>query len=241
VLVLDPTAPQPLPDRRTLVLLVAPIVVLIAVGTVANALTPVLLKEHPLLLIVLEARNRNLLAAANRVDLVPFLVFGTFRRLLSDPLFFTLGHLYGERALHWAERRLGGGDLVVKVTREGFRRASGIMVFLFPGALVCVLAGVSRMRMRSFLALNVAGTISAVILLRLFASVLEAPIEAVLRFNDRYVWWLTGISVVLVGVFVVLERARGEGEYETIEEIERELEGAGDDLDESPPLPETDG
>jgi membrane protein DedA with SNARE-associated domain len=211
------------PSRRTLVLLVTPIVVLIAVGTVANALTPWLLKNHPLWLVALEARNRNLLAAASRVDVVPFVVFGVVRRMVSDPLFFLLGHLYGDRALRWAERRLGSNDVIVKVTEQGFRRASGAMVFLFPGALVCVLAGVSRMSVRAFFALNFAGTVAAVIVLRLFARVLEGPIDAVLRFNDRNWKWLTILSVALVGAALLLQRARGEGELEAVLDLESDL------------------
>jgi membrane protein DedA with SNARE-associated domain len=197
--------------------------VLIVVGTAANALTPWLLKNHPLWLVALEARNRNLLAAASRVDVVPFVAFGVLRRMISDPLFFLLGHLDGEGALRWAERRLGGSELVVKVTEQWFRRASGAMVFLFPGALVCVLAGVSRMSVRAFLTLNFAGTVSAVVVLRLFARVLEAPIEAVLRFNDRNVKWLTAVSIAGVLVVLLLQRLRGEGELEAVLDLESDL------------------
>lgn len=214
---------SPTPSRRTLVLLVTPIVLLITVGTVANALTPWLLKNHPLWLVALEARNRNLLAAASRVDVVPFVAFGVLRRMLSDPLFFLLGHLYGDRALRWAERRLGSSDVIVKVTEQGFRRASGAMVFLFPGALVCVLAGVSRMSVRAFLTLNFAGTVTAVVVLRLFARVLEAPIDAVLDFNDRNWKWLTVVSIALVGAALLLQRRRGEGELEAVLDLESDL------------------
>ncbi|HET7652205.1 MAG TPA: hypothetical protein VFK42_04155 [Acidimicrobiales bacterium] len=232
---MDATAPAPTPNRRTLILLVAPIVLLIAVGTVANALTPWLLKNHPLWLVALEARNRNLLAAASRVEVVPFVVFGVVRRMISDPLFFALGHLYGEGALRWAERRLGGSDIVVKLTEQWFRRASGVMVFLFPGALVCVLAGVSRMSVRAFLALNFAGTVSAVIVLRLFARVLEAPIEAVLRFNDRNVKWLTAASIGFVLLALVLQRVRGGGELEAVLDLESDLTEDDASEDDDPP------
>lgn len=211
------------PDRRRLLLLVAPIVVLITVGTIANALTPWLLKNHPLWLVALEARNRNLLATASRVDVVPFIVFGVLRRMLSDPLFFLLGHHYGDNALRWAERRLGGSEVLVKVTEQGFRRASGVMVFLFPGALICVLAGVSRMAFRTFLLLNLAGTLAAVVALRLFAKVLEAPIEAALEFNDRNVKWLTALSIGAVAAFFALQRLRGESELDAVRHL-------GDDL-----------
>ena len=206
-----------------------PIVVLIAVGTVANALTPVLLKEHPQLLIALEARNRNLLAAASRVDLVPFVVIAVVRRMLSDPLFFLLGHHYGDNALRWAERRLGGNDVLVKVTEEGFRKWSGVMVFLFPGALVCVLAGVSRMKVRTFLLLNFLGTLTMVVVMRLFAKALEGPIETVLEWNDRNVKWLTALSVVAVIAFFVLQKAQGSGELDAVLDLEDELRNESPD------------
>jgi membrane-associated protein len=199
-----------LDDRRTLVLLVTPIVVIIAVGTVANALTPLLLKQHPLVLIAGEARNRNLLLAASRVSVVPFVLVGVARRMVSDPLFFALGHLYGDRAVAWIESRLGGGSLLSRVTTEGFRRFSGLMVFLFPGSLVCVLAGASGMRVRTFLALNLAGTVAAVLVLRAFAAVLKGPVGAVQRFNDRYVVLLTVLSVVAVAGWLVWQRWQGD-------------------------------
>jgi membrane protein DedA with SNARE-associated domain len=217
-------SPSDGPTRRTLILLVTPIVILIAVGTVANALTPWLLKNHPLWLVALEARNRNLLAAASRVDVVPFVVFAVVRRMISDPLFFLLGRFYGEDALRWAQRRLGGNEIIVQVTQDWFRKASGFMVFLFPGALVCVLAGVSRMSVRTFVILNFLGTVSAVIVLRLFARVLEGPIDAVLRFNDRNVKWLTVASIVLVVVALLLQRLRGSGELEAVLDIEKDLQ-----------------
>ena len=216
------------PSRRTLILLVTPIVILIVVGTVANALTPWLLKNHPLWLIALEARNRNLLAAASRVDVLPFVVFGVVRRMLSDPLFFLLGHYYGEDALRWAQRRLGGNEVIVQVTQDWFRKASGFMVFLFPGALVCVLAGVSRMSVRMFVTLNFLGTVTMVIVLRLFARVLRDPIDAVLRFNDRNVKWLTVVSIALVVVALVLQRVRGGGDLEAVLEIEKDLKQEND-------------
>lgn len=197
--------------------------ILIVIGTVANALTPWLLKNHPLWLVALEARNRNLLAAASRVDVVPFVVFAVIRRMLSDPLFFLLGHLYGEDALRWAQRRLGGNEVLVQLTQDWFRKASGFMVFLFPGALICVLAGVSRMSVRMFITLNFLGTLTMVIVMRLFARVLEGPIEAVLRFNDRNVKWLTVASIALVVVALVLQRARGGGELEAVLDLERDL------------------
>jgi membrane protein DedA with SNARE-associated domain len=206
---------------------VTPIVALLAVGAVANASTSWLAANHPLALIALEARNRNLLLVASRVDPVPFVVAGVVRRMLSDPLFFLLGHFYGADALRWAERRLGGGDRLVRLTERSFRRASGVMVFLFPGALVCVLAGVSRMRPAVFLALNFAGTLTAVIVLRLFAGVLEAPLEALLAWNDRNVKWVTAALVVTVAGSLWWQHRRGQGELRAARELTDELDRDG--------------
>ena len=184
-----------------------------------------LIEHHPLLLISLEARNRNLLLVADKVALLPFLTVGVARRMLSDPLFFLLGHFYGDNALRWAERRLGGGDVLVKLTEDWFRKASGVMVFLFPGALVCVLAGVSRMRIRTFFVLNFLGTLTMVIVLRLFAHALRGPIDAFQEFNSRNFKWLTAISIVLVVGYLLFQRLTGTGELESFREIEEELEG----------------
>jgi membrane protein DedA with SNARE-associated domain len=213
------------PDRRTFLLLVVPIIAVLVLGTTANALTSPLLKSHPLLLVAGEARNRNLLLTANLIDTVPFVVVGVLRRMLTDPLFFLLGHYYGDRAVIWIQRRLGGAEWLARITQDGFRRFSGLMVFLFPGALVCVLAGASRMKVRTFLVLNFTGTVAIVIVLRLFAHTIEGPIEAVQRFNDRNFKWLTAIGIAGVVGYVLLQRKQRSPEYESISEIERQLEG----------------
>lgn len=194
-----------------------------AVGTVANAATSWLVANHPLALIALEARNRNLLLVANRVDLFPFVAAGVIRRMLSDPLFFLLGRFYGPDALRWAERRLGGADRLVRLTERSFRRWSAVMVFLFPGALVCVLAGVSRMRPAVFAACNLAGTIGAVIVLRAFAGALRDPLEALLAWNDRNVGWITAVLVASVAAWVWWQRRQGRSELQAVRELTEEM------------------
>lgn len=212
------------PSRRTLILLVTPIVALIAIGTVANASTSWLVANHPLALIALEARNRNLLLVANQVDLLPFVVVGVVRRMISDPLFFLLGHLYGPDALRWAERRLGGGERLVALTERGFRRAAGAMVFLFPGALVCVLAGVTGMRPIVFGALNLAGTLVAVLVLRAFAGILESPLERLLAWNERNVGWLTAVLVATVAASLWWQHRRGTGDLRAARDLAEQLD-----------------
>ena len=64
------------PSRRHLALLVVPIAAVTALGALGTALTPYLAVHHPLVLLVLEARDRNLVLARH-VALVPYVVVGS--------------------------------------------------------------------------------------------------------------------------------------------------------------------
>jgi membrane protein DedA with SNARE-associated domain len=216
---------RPRPSRRTLTLLVAPIVVLAIVGTVTTALTPALAAKHPLLLILLEARNRNLILA-RRVDFWPFLLVATLRRTLTDPLYFLLGRYYGEGAVRWLEVKAGLGSYA-QLMEKVFKKASHPAVFLFPGAVVCALAGVVGMRFGVFIALNVAGTITAVLALKVFGDAVADPVEDIIAFFDRNLITTTAISIVLVVLSVWLGRVQGKADLsvrEAEEELAREIE-----------------
>jgi membrane protein DedA with SNARE-associated domain len=210
------------PSRRRLVLLIAPIVVITVMGTMATAFTPALAARHPLLLIALDARNR-FLVLAREVDLVPFVVVALLRRTISDPLFYLLGRYYGDGAVRWLETKAGGGD-VVRWTESAFQRASYPMVFLFPGAVVCALAGATGMRPAAFLATNIAGTLTAILAVRRFSAAIASPVDAVLDFFNRNLVVTTAVSVVLVALSVVLNRVQGKLEVGSVAELEQQLE-----------------
>jgi len=200
-------ADLPKPSRRTLILLITPIVILSVAGTIASAFTPTLATSHPLLLIALDARNR-MLVLAREVDLVPFVVVAVLRRSLSDPLFYLLGRLYGDRGIRWLEKKGGGGALVT-LSEKWFTKASYLMVFLFPGAIVCALAGATRMRPAAFAACNVGGTLTSVIAVRIFSDAISSPVEALLGFFDRNMVVTTSITVGLVVLSLVLSKVQG--------------------------------
>lgn len=202
-----------------------PIAILSVLGVVAGALTPVLVADAPLLLLALESRNRYLLLVASRVDVAPYLVVGVLRRLASDPFFYLAGRWYGPRGVRWAERQVGGARWLPTFQRH-FGRVGGLLVFAFPGALVCTLAGATGMSPRRFAVLNVAGTVAAVVALRAAADVLAGPLTAVVAFNDRYTWQLTAAFVALTGVWLVAQRRRTRAA--SVEGAVEEL-AAGDD------------
>jgi membrane protein DedA with SNARE-associated domain len=203
-------------------LLVAPIVVLGIGATIATALTPALATKHPLLLITLEARNRNLLLARH-VDIVPFILVATIRRTLTDPLYFLLGHFYGDAVIRWLEKK-GGGGAAVRWMESAFAKASYPMVFAFPGALVCALAGSTGMRPLVFVILNLTGTVTAVLLLRKFGDVFGGPVDSVLEFFNRNIIWTTGISIACVILWLILQRVQGALDLDAVSELEEEVE-----------------
>lgn len=207
----------PLP-RKKLVLIVAPIVVLAIVGTITTALTPALAAKHPLLLITLEARNRNLILA-REVDFLPFLLVAVFRRTLTDPLYYLLGKYYGDNAVRWLEVKAGMGSYA-RLMETIFRKAAYPAVFFFPGAIVCALAGVIGMRFSRFIALNLAGTVFAVVSLKLFGDAVASPVESLIDFFDRNLVTTTIVSVVLVVLSVVLGRMEGKLSGADLDELE---------------------
>ncbi|MGH9166200.1 MAG: DedA family protein, partial [Acidimicrobiales bacterium] len=215
--------PRPPPSRRTLALIVVPIVALIVVGNIGNAIHPTLVNDHPLLLVGLEPRNRFLLLVASNVDFVPFLVVATLRRLASDPLFYLLGYLYGDAGVRWMERRMGDTVGFVKTLERWFVKAGPVLVFFFPGLFACVLAGATRMKPAVFMALNVVGTVTVVSLVYHFASVFDGPLGAVNRFYGNNGKVLTVVSVLLTVYWLVDQRRRGKSDIKSISSFEEEL------------------
>ena len=209
------------PSRRTLILLVAPIVVITSMGLIATAFTPALAARHPLLLIALDARNR-FLVLAREVDIVPFVVVAILRRSFSDPLFYLLGRFYGDGALRWLQKKGGGGDLVVW-TEKLFKKAAYPMVFAFPGAIVCALAGQTGMSPVGFMLTNLAGTLTAVLAVRRFSDAVSSPVEGLLDFFDRNIVVTTAVTISLVVVSLLLNRAQGKLEAD-LEELESDVD-----------------
>lgn len=221
-----PEVDQPVrhrPSRRTLALLVAPIIGLIIASNVGDALATTLATTHPLVLVMLNSRNRNLVLVTNQLDALSYYGVATTRLLLSDPLFFILGLLYGDAAVTWMERRtrtLGGS---MRQLERWFGSGGLVLVFLAPNNVVCLLAGAAGMRVGAFFAANVAGTLVRLYLIRRVGETFDAPIESVLGFLRDYRVPLLVISVILVLGMSLWELRHGEGELEAVLHIDEDL------------------
>jgi membrane protein DedA with SNARE-associated domain len=231
---MDESPPTPA-SRRTLYLLLAPILVLTALAYVGDALAPTLAVEHPVWLILLNTRKRYLALTATSIDPVTFFVVGIGRQILADPLYFYVGRRYGDAGVRWLERKLGDGAASVTIYEDWFKKAAYPMVAIAPNAIISVLAGASKMRAGVFLALNLGGTIVTLVLLRIFGDVFSGPLDTVLDFLRRYQWPLTALSVVLVAVAIVGGKKAGTSELQSVSEMERDLEDAASEQGEAGP------
>lgn len=202
-------------------LLIAPIVVMIACGYVADALWPTLVERHPLWLLGLSARNRYAVLVVNRVDLWAYYLWGTLRLLLPDPFFFALGWFYGPAALRWMERRTPSVGRVMRRLEGWFGRWGYPLVVVIPNNYVCLIAGAAGMSPVVFAALNVVGTLGRLLLLQIVGDIFSRPIDWFLDLVAQYRLPLLAISIVVVAVMAGGELRRGRKEIEGLQELER--------------------
>jgi membrane protein DedA with SNARE-associated domain len=216
------------PSGRTLSLIVTPIIVLVIAGWVGDASAAYLVDHHPLWLITLNARNRNLLLVTNHVDALPYYTIGTLRLLLSDPLFYLLGVLYGDAAIKWMERKAPTYGKLMRSAERFFAIAAYPLVFLAPNNYICLFAGAAGMPIPVFLVLNLSGTLARLYVLRVTGDIFQKPIDSVIGFIQDYRVPIIVASVLLVAFTIWNERRQGGGEIETLRHLEEEM-GRTDD------------
>jgi membrane protein DedA with SNARE-associated domain len=204
------------PGEHTLKLLAAPIVILIVVSYIGDALAPQLVNSHPLQLIAMNARNRNLILATNQLDAVSYYVVASLRLLLSDPLFFMIGYWYGDAALDWMERRSKSYGPMLRQWERWFGNAAYPLVFIAPNNIVCLFAGAAGMSLTGFFIANITGTLVRLYLIRRLGEAFEAPIDDVLGFINDYRIPLLIVSVIVFTVMMVNELRETKGEVEAI-------------------------
>jgi membrane protein DedA with SNARE-associated domain len=218
------------PRRIPLPLLLTPFVIMTVLGYIGLGFGPKLITEHPLLQMFLNPSNRYFLLASPQVAALPFFAVGFVRLLLTDPIAYVLGRQYGDAAVSWAERTMGDEAGVLRRIERWFGKAAPVAILIAPNFYLCVLAGSARMRPRVFITLNIIGTVCRLLLIRLAGRLFEDELNTLLRWIQRYQWWLIGASLLVVVVQIV--RAGGkralESPNEMAAEIEAEEESLGD-------------
>ncbi len=91
-----------------------------------------------------------------------------------------------------------------------------------PNNAICLFAGSSGMRPRTFWTLNVLGTIGRLVFFWYLGKALHDPLTRFLDWVQRYQWPLLALSVGIV--MVQAFRSQSRGEIEPISAIEDEIE-----------------
>jgi membrane protein DedA with SNARE-associated domain len=198
---------------------------------VGDALAPSLLNRAPLLLLVCNARLRNLVLVSPMVDFVPFVAVAVTRLVISDPLFYWFGRRYGDTSIRWMERKLGPGAGAVLWAEKAFRKASWPMVGLMPNNIICLLAGATGMAGAGFAVVNIAGTVVRVLCIRLIGDAFSDPILSFNAWIGRNRLWLTAITLAITFVLVARSARRGRDRLETPDALADELEAVARDAD----------
>lgn len=222
---------RPTPSRRVLWLLLAPVIALSVAGTAADIFAAAVVKDHPLVQVFFSPRIRYMALAANQVDAVPFYTVAFIRLVLLDPVYYVLGHFYGDTALRWIERKMRDKDGMVKGIEKAFAKAAYPIVMVAPNQFVCVLAGASGMRPRVFVTLNVIGTVLRLLLIKQLAGLFEGPLDSLLDFITRYRWQIVAFSAVVFGLQFLTQRKSGSTEIESISKIQQDFEAAARDVE----------
>lgn len=166
---------------------------LFVIGTIGTNIGPALIDEHPRLILMLSARNRNLFGAVPYIDLMSYLLIGFTRVLIAGVALFLVGRWYGTKTLGWVEGNMGELPAIYKWTERLVDKAGSVMVVLMPGSnVVCLLVGHRRMAPRRFIPLLVLGiTIKLAVLWR-GGKLFENQIKDFLSYIERYQWWVVG-------------------------------------------------
>ena len=217
--------------RWVLPVAMVPIVAVVIAGYIAGASWAALLKDQPLTLIALSPINRYLLLTTNHLDALQYFGVGLARHLLPDPFFYLLGYWYGDRAMRWAAntypavKRLAGEDGTGLEDHE-HRRILYPLAFFMPNNWVSLLCGGARIPVRTFVALNIAGTLGRLIACRWIGGVFRSQIGAIADFVSRYQTPVTIASITVVVLGIALQFRRGTGQLAGLSHL--------DELDEVP-------
>lgn len=207
-----PTSPlparSPLPPWELRLLLSGGLLVLLYLcGLIGMAFFPILIRDHPALLILLHPISGTLVLTAPKFAPLPFIVLAVGRRLLAHGPAYLLGRWYGHYALEWLTSYLGVSERMVRLGQQLFTRFGWIVVLISPSSATNILAGTAKIPWPLFVVLDLLGTIGNVILVYYTATAAAGPLTQLLRLIEDNAGWLT-IGTVFLTILVVIGRSK---------------------------------
>jgi len=185
--------------------------------------------RNPELLIALNPRNRNLALATTQLSAVAFYGIGFARLVVSDPLYYLLGYWYGDRAIAWTERRSRTYGPLIRDGERFFRRSSYPLIFIAPNNIICAMSAATGVRLPTFIALNLSGTVVRLYLVRQLGEIFRSPLESIIDFIAAYRIPLLVLSALLVAWTVFGELKGGkDSELSQLRHLDDEPEPKSD-------------
>lgn len=160
-----------------------------------------LIVRAPLLLLSLNATDPILLGVAHEAPLWAFMAIGVTRLFITDPFLYRLGYDYGPNAKAFLAAEFGPRNRFIRAMgwlERWFPRVGWLLLFAIPGYPMCLLSGISRMRQLPFVAVNLAGTVSRLVLIWWVSDLFSGPVGSVVNFVNRYSIPFTIVMFVLV-------------------------------------------
>lgn len=180
--------------------LVAAFAALVACSQVGAIIFPTLIKRSPALLLLLSSRMRHLLFAVPAgINPFAYSVVGFVRLSAAAWVCYGLGYYYGDRGVKWMERQVNGDTpATFRWLQRAADRAGPALTFFMPGSnIVCVLVGQRKMPKQRFAIWLSAGIVFRLIWLWIAAKIFDSQLKTILRFIEKYQWWLVGAFLVI--------------------------------------------
>ncbi|MHB1090301.1 MAG: DedA family protein [Ilumatobacteraceae bacterium] len=171
---------------------------LFVIGTIGSNIGPALVDEHPVWVLILSSRNRNLFGSVPYIDLLPYILIGFTRVLIAGIALYLVGRWYGTRALGWVESNMGELPAMYRWTERVVDKAGSVALVLMPGSnIVCLMLGHRKMPPRRFVPLLMLGIAIKLAVLWQGGRIFENQIRSFLNYIEKYQWWL------VIGLFAI--------------------------------------
>ena len=208
--VTDAEVIAPAPPPRTGPIWVVAFVGLVVCSYIGAASWSTLVRNHPEGMLWLSSRNRFLIAAVPSGISWPTWAFIACVRLSAAAIVcHMIGRVYGDRALRWFWRFLGMPQEQVGQFEKAVDNAEWFVVPFFVGSnIVWVLTGAAKTTWKRLVPLMAIGLAGRLALLWWLGNEFKSQVESVLRWVDRYQWYVLAVSILIV-VLVNVRNFRG--------------------------------
>jgi membrane protein DedA with SNARE-associated domain len=167
-------------------------------SVIGNTLTPVLLRESPLLLLGIQSSYAQMALASVRVEALTFVLLAGFRRWAGDLIAFSAGRVLGVEVLDWYRRRSGSKVRLPTQLNDRWWWARDAAVVLIPHSLFSAFFGVVKMPIRRFVILKGIGSFLVVTVMWYLMRVAGLPVDTATTFVETNAVVLT-VGAVSVG------------------------------------------